>query len=273
MPSTVRRHVVVLLAGLLLTGAAVGCGSGASTGTNDSNAGDPTAGGPTTATGTVTVLAAASLKDAFTEIASAFRADNPGADVQLAFGASSALAQQISEGAPAEVFASADEANMAKVVDAGLIAGEPSSFATNSLAIIVEPGNPEDIATIGDLARPGLVVVAAAPEVPIGRYSAQVTDKAGVVVKPSSFEPDVKAIVTKVTSGEADAGIVYATDVTAAGPAAAGVAIPPELNVVATYPIAVTTETGDPSAATAWVAFVLGPRGQAILATFGFGPA
>ena len=268
MPTTVWRRVTALSTFLLLAGLLMGCGSTASSATSD-----PSASGSTGATGTITVFAAASLKEAFTEIASAFEADNPGADVQLAFGASSALAQQIGEGAPADVFASADEANMAKVADAGQVAGEPSVFATNSLAIIVEPGNPKGIETVADLARPGLVVVTAASEVPIGRYSAQVIDKAGAAVKASSFETDVKAIVTKVTSGEADAGIVYATDVTAAGSAAAGVAIPPELNVEATYPVAVTAEGANPPAAAAWVAFVAGSRGQAILATFGFGPA
>jgi molybdate transport system substrate-binding protein len=263
---TRQRSAVVLLLLVAVLGFA-GCGS-------DSSAGDSTpatTGSTTSVTGTVTVFAAASLTAAFEEAAEAFEAANPDAEVKLNFAASSALAQQIDEGAPADVFASADEANMTKAVDAGDIAREPKIFATNDLQIIVEPGNPEGITGVADLAKPGVIYVTAAPEVPIGTYAAQVLEKAGVTVTPSSLEADVKAVVTKVTSGEADAGIVYATDVTAAGAKAEGVDIPAELDVEATYPVAVTREAANPEAAAAWIAFLTGSEGRAILAEHGFG--
>jgi molybdate transport system substrate-binding protein len=162
---------------------------------------------------------------------------------------------------------------MQKVVDAGHIAGDPVIFATNDLQIIVEPGNPKGITGVADLAKPEVVYVTAAPDVPVGKYAAQVLERAGVTVAPSSHEADVKAVVTKVTSGEADAGIVYVTDVTAAADKAEGVDIPAELDVVATYPVAVTEEAANPEAATAWIAFLTGSEGQAILAELGFGAA
>lgn len=267
-PTTRRRSAAALLLLLAVLGFVAGCGSDA-----DSSTGSSTPATTTPVTGTVTVFAAASLTAAFQEAAEAFEKANPDAEVTLNFASSSALAQQIDEGAPADVFASADTANMTKAVDAGNIAGEPVNFATNSLEIIVEPGNPKGITGVADLSKPGLVYITSAPEVPIGKYAAQVLEKAKVTVTPSSLEADVKAVVTKVTSGEADAGIVYATDVTAAGAKAVGVTIPADLNVVATYPVAVTTEAANPTAARAWIEFITGSAGQAILATYGFGAA
>jgi molybdate transport system substrate-binding protein len=263
---TRHRATLVLMALLATLGLLAGCGSDSTS----SSTPEMTEGTPTV-TGTITVFAAASLKDAFTEAATAFEAANPGAKVTLNFGASSALAQQIDEKAPADVFASADQANMQKVVEGGGIAGSPEVFATNSLEIIVAPGNPEGITGLADLSKSGLIYVTAAPEVPIGTYAAQALQKAGVTVSPSSLEADVKAVVTKVSSGEADAAIVYATDVNAAGAKAEGVVIPTDVNVVATYPLGVTTEAADPDAAAAWVAFITGSDGQAILASHGFG--
>ena len=163
------------------------------------------------------MLAAASLAAAYTEIGDAFETEHPGANVVLSFDASSALVTQINEGAPADVFASADEANMTKLTDAGGNAGEPQIFATNSLQIIVGSGNPKGITGVADLAQPGLLYVTCAPEVPIGKYAAEVLTAANVTVTPVSFEQNVKGIVTKVTADEADAGIVYKTDVIAAG--------------------------------------------------------
>ena len=245
-------------------GALAGCGS------DTAGSGDTGPGGGST--GTVTVFAAASLKEAFTELGEAFEAANPGATVTFNYAASSALAQQIREGAPADVFASADEANMQKVVDAGELRGQPVAFATNSLEIIVAPGNPERIAGLADLASSDVLYVTAAPGVPVGAYTAEVLRSADVDASPASLQADVKALVTTVTSGEADAAIVYATDVAAAGDQADGVAIPAEVNVVATYPIGVTAEASNPGGAAEWVAFVTGPDGQAILARHGFGP-
>jgi molybdate transport system substrate-binding protein len=248
-----------------------GCGSGSDTSSGDTSAG--AAESTTRVSGTVTVFAAASLTGAFEEVAEAFEAAHPGAHVRLNFAASSALAQQIDEGAPADVFASADEANMTEVVDAGNLSGQPQVFATNVLEIIVEPGNPKGITGVADLARSGIIYVTAAPEVPIGTYAAHVLEKADVDVSPASLEADVKAVVAKVTSGEADAGIVYATDVTAAGTRADGVTIPTDLNIVARYPVGVTEEAANPEVAQAWIDFLRGSEGQAILATFGFGAA
>ena len=188
--------------------------------------------------GDITVFAAASLTEAFTEVGEAFTAANPDASATFSFDASSALVQQIIEGAPADVFASADTANMAKLTDAGLNGGEPEIFATNLLTIIVAPDNPLDITGVADLANPDLKVVICAPEVPCGNYADQILTAAAVTLTPVSLEQNVRGVVTKVTAGEADAGIVYVTDVTAAGDAADMVEIPADINVVAEYPIA-----------------------------------
>ncbi len=223
-----------------------------------------------TVAGDVTVFAAASLTAAFTEIGDAFMAEHPATKVKLNFAASSELVTQIGQGAPADVFASADEANMKKLTDAGDNATAPAVFATNRLEIIVEPGNPRGITGVAGLTEPGLVVVTCAAEVPCGKYASRVFQAAGVHVTPKSFEKDVKAVVAKVTLGEADAGIVYATDVAAAGDKAAGVDIPVDQNVVAEYPIAVTRDAANPAGAQAFVDFVEGDRGRRILASYGF---
>jgi molybdate transport system substrate-binding protein len=224
-----------------------------------------------TVTGNVTVLAAASLTGSFGAAKTAFEAANPGATVTLSFGASSTLATQVVQGAPADVFASADQANMAKVTGPGLTAGTPVVFATNRLAIIVAKGNPKGIAALTDLARPDLAVVLAGPDVPAGKYARQVLDAAKVAVTPKSLEADVKAVVSKVTLGEADAGIVYTTDVQAAGTKAEGVAIPDGVNVLASYPVAVLKDARNAGAAQAFVAFLTSDAGRAILTGAGFG--
>jgi len=222
--------------------------------------------------GEITVFAAASLTDSFTAIGEAFETEYPDADVTFNFAASSDLVSQINEGAPADVFASADRTNMDKLTDAAGNGDDPQTFATNSLAIIVEPGNPEGITGIESLADPDLIVVTCAPEVPIGAYSQQVFENAGVEVEPDSFEENVKGVVTKVAEGEADAGLVYTTDVIAAGDDAEGVDIPADINVVAEYPIAVTADAPNPDGASMFEAFVLSDAGQTVLADFGFGP-
>ena len=239
---------------------AASCGSGDG-GSDDSSGGN------------VTVFAAASLTAAFTELGDAFTAANPDVEVTFNFAGSSDLVAQISDGAPVDVFASADLANMSKLADAGLAAGEPATFATNTAEIVVEPGNPLDIAGVADLADSDLIVVLCAPEVPCGAYAEQVVANAGTTVTPSSYEENVKAVVTKVTLGEADAGIVYRTDVIAAGDAAQGVPIPDDINVVAEYPIALVADAPNAAGAQAFIDFVLGPAGQKILAASGFGPA
>jgi molybdate transport system substrate-binding protein len=237
---------------------------------SDPSSSDTTTTAGSTVSGEITVFAAASLTGSFTAIGEAFRKANPDAKVTFSFAASSALVQQINEGAPADVYASADQANMKKLTDAANSTDEPEVFATNELEIITGPGNPKGIAEVADLANPDLIVVTCGPDVPIGKYSAEVFTKAGVTVTPKSYEADVKAVVNKVTLGEADAGIVFATDVEAAGDKATGVEIPDDLNVIATYPIAVTKAVKNADVADAFVAFVLGDEGQAILADAGF---
>jgi molybdate transport system substrate-binding protein len=177
---------------------------------------------------------------------------------------------QIGEGAPADVFASADVTNMTKLTDAGNNASEPVVFATNVAEIMVGPGNPKGITGVADLANEDLIVVQCAPEVPCGSYAEQIYANAGVAVTPRSFEENVRAVVTKVTLGEADAGIVYATDVTAAGADAEGVGIPADINVVAEYPIAVTKDAPNAKGAQAFIDFVNGEQGQKLLASYGF---
>jgi molybdate transport system substrate-binding protein len=217
----------------------------------------------------LTVFAAASLTGAFTDIADAYEADG-GPAVNLNVAGSSALVTQIIEGAPADVFASADLGTMQQVVDAGAVGGEPVVFTTNLGEIVVEAGNPEGITGVADLADEDLIVVQCAPEVPCGRYAAQIFQNAGVTVTPKSLEENVKAVVAKVALGEADAGIVYRTDVTAAGAAVEGVAVPAEVNVVAEYPIAAIDGAPNPDGAQAFIDFVLGPKGQEILYAYGF---
>jgi molybdate transport system substrate-binding protein len=217
----------------------------------------------------VTVFAAASLTAAFTEIGEQFTIANGGAKVTFNFAGSQALATQIQQAAPADVFASADLANMDKVKDQ---TGTPRNFASNQLQIVVEQGNPKNVATVEDLANPDLKVVLAAPEVPAGKYAAEALGKAGVTVKPVSEEDNVKAVVTKVSLGEADAGIVYVTDVTAGGDKVEGVEIPEELNVLATYPIATVKASKAPDQAQAFMDLVLSAEGQRVLEEYGFLP-
>ncbi len=221
--------------------------------------------------GRLTVFAAASLTESFAELGRAFETAGRADKVTFSFGSSSTLVAQINQGAPVDVFASADTANMSKLTGGGVgAATTPVAFAGNRLAIVVAKDNPRRIASLGDLAKPGVVYITAAPEVPVGRYAQQVLTRAGVVAAPRSLEADVKAIVAKVTLGEADAGIVYATDITAAGNKVMGVAIADDLNIVATYPIAVINGAKHATAATAFVDFVIGADGQAILAKYGF---
>jgi molybdate transport system substrate-binding protein len=219
---------------------------------------------------TITVFAAASLSAAFAEVGDEFVREYPSTEVEFNFASSSRLATQIIEGAPADVFASADADNMTKLTDAGANASEPTVFATNLAEIIVGRGNPKGITGVADLANDELIVVQCAPEVPCGRYAERIFENAGVAVTPKSFEENVNAVVTKVTLGEADAGIVYRTDVLAVGADAEGVELPVAVNVVAQYPIVVTRDAANPDGAEAFVAFVGSDQGQEILSSYGF---
>lgn len=219
--------------------------------------------------GTITVFAASSLNAALTSIGADFEKRHPGTMVKFSFAGSSSLAAQIQQGALGDVFASADQPNMQKVIQAGLTSESPIVFARNDLEIVVGKGNPKHVTTLADLARSGLVVVLCAPAVPCGYYAAQALQKAGGSVKPASQEADVKAVLGKVALGEADAGIVYVTDVKAAGNAVEGVAIPPALNVVAEYPIVILKDSQNRALARAFVSYVL-TDGRQTLARYGF---
>jgi molybdate transport system substrate-binding protein len=220
-------------------------------------------------TGELVVFAAASLTDAFEAVVVALRAEHPDLQVVLNLGGSQTLAGQLREGATADVFASAADAQMEAVV-AEELASDPVAFATNRLAIVVEPGNPLGIRDLGDLARDDVVLVLAAEEVPAGRYAAEALATAGVEVSPVSLEVDVRAVLSKVALGEADAGIVYRSDVVAAGGRVDGIAIPPQQNLTVTYPLAVLDDAPNPTAARRFVAFVRSEAGQRILREHGF---
>jgi molybdate transport system substrate-binding protein len=253
--SRIRLAAVLAVAALLLAA----CGG-------DDNT---SSGGSSASPAEIKVFAAASLTAAFTKIGEDFTAANNGTKVTLNFAGSQALATQIQQAAPADVFASADTTNMDKVKD---LVNTPQIFASNLLQIVVEKGNPKGVKGLEDLANPDLKVVLAAPDVPVGRYSQQALAKAGVTVKPVSQEQDVKAVVSKVSLGEADAGIVYTTDVTAGGDKVEGVDIPEDQNVVATYPIATVTASKAQDQAQAFMDYVLSDQGQQLLKSYGFLP-
>jgi molybdate transport system substrate-binding protein len=224
--------------------------------------------------GEITVAAAASLTEAFTAVGEAFGEADPGAEVTFTFDSSSTVATQVEEGAPIDVVATADTATMGRLADGDLVDGEPSAFAGNELVIVTRPGNPEGITGLADLADVGTISLCG-EEVPCGAYAAEALGAAGVEVPESSVTrgQDVKATLTAVTEGDAAAGIVYATDAAAAGDAVEVVDVPDEVDVVAEYPIAVVADTDDADLAEAFVAFVLGEQGQAILVEHGFLPA
>ncbi|MGH8902458.1 MAG: molybdate ABC transporter substrate-binding protein [Egibacteraceae bacterium] len=226
--------------------------------------------GPTSGRQQLIVFAAASLTDAFEQVGDAFMQEHPDVDVTFNFGPSNGLATQIIQGAPADAFASASQKPMDDVAGAELVQGQPRIFVRNLLEIAVEPGNPLGIKTLRDLARSDVTLVLAAPGVPAGDFSRQALDQAGVKVTPASLEVDVRAVLTKVELGEADAGIVYVTDVISADGEVEGVPIPEGQNVQAAYPIATLTGAPNPKAARAFTDLVLSPRGQQILGKYGF---
>jgi molybdate transport system substrate-binding protein len=230
---------------------------------------DTTSGGSSGSANEIKVFAAASLTAAFTELGQQYTSANGGTKVTFNFAGSQALATQIQQAAPADVFASADITNMDKVKD---LVGTPQNFASNLLQIVVEKGNPKNVKGLDDLANPDLKVVLAAPDVPAGKYAAQILGKAGVTVQPVSQEDNVKAVVTKVSLGEADAGMVYVTDVTAGGDKVEGVEIPKTQNVVATYPIATVKASKNADEGQKFMDLVLSDQGQQVLKEYGFLP-
>ena len=252
-----RIRLAAMLAVAALALAACGGNDNASSGGSSGSANE------------IKVFAAASLTAAFNELGQQYTSANGGTKVTFNFAGSQALATQIRQGAPADVFASADLTNMDKVKD---LVGTPQNFASNLLQIVVEKGNPKGVKTLDDLANPDLKVVLAAPDVPAGKYAQQALEKARVTVRPVSQEDNVKAVVTKVSLGEADAGIVYVTDVTAGGDKVEGVDIPEDQNVTATYPIATVKASKAQDKAQAFMDMVLSPEGQQVLKEFGFLP-
>lgn len=222
--------------------------------------------------GTINVSAAASLTASFQAIATAFEKANPQAKVVLNFAGSATLVTQIKNGAPADVFASADTANMDKLVDAKLIDGAPSIFTRNKLMIAIGRGNPLLLKSLKDLSREEVFVGLGAVGVPVGDYARQILDRAGVVVKPKTLESNVSSIVNKVAIHELDAGLVYVTDVAIDEYRIDGIAIPDDLNIVATYPIGVVSSSNQKAAAKAFVAFTRSDAAQAILKKYKFLP-
>lgn len=232
--------------------------------------------------GTVTVFAASSLTDAFKAVAASFEQAHPGVRVALNFGASSALAAQLEQAAPADVFASADSASMQRAVDRALIEGGAVTFARNLPVVVVPADNRAGIATPRDLARPGVKIVLAGPEVPIGGYARQIIDRLaadpayGAAFRDAALknvvsnEANVRAVLTKVELGEADAGVVYRTDALAAGARVKTVALSDAANVIASYPIALVKAAKNRAAAAAFLAYVTGPEGQRALRAAGF---
>lgn len=230
------------------------------------------------------IFAAASLTDAFGEIGKMFEADHPGVSVVLNFAGSQQLAQQINEGAPADVFASANQKQMDVVIGAGeIVTGTQQNFVKNRLVVIYPQGNPADLKELKDLAKPGLKLVIAAKEVPVGQYALDFFDKAaadpafgasykdGVMANVVSYEENVKSVLSKVALGEADAGIVYTSDISGNDAGKVGrIDIPDALNVIATYPIAPVKASQNAELAQAFINLVLSPEGQNILAKYNF---
>jgi molybdate transport system substrate-binding protein len=218
---------------------------------------------------TLTVFAAASLTEAFEEVAADFEAAHQGVDVQLSFAGSSDLVAQIQQGAPADVLASADTATMDELVADGLV-HEPQDFATNSLAIAVPAGNPAGVTGLDDLADPGLTLVLCAPQVPCGAAATRVQETAGLDLAPASEEQSVTDVLGKVAGGEADAGLVYVTDIARGGDDVEGIDVPRPPNTLSAYPIAPVTDAAQPELAEQFVDAVLSADGQAVLADLGF---
>jgi molybdate transport system substrate-binding protein len=256
------RSRVLLLVVALFVGACGGTGSGASTSPSS-----------TSLSGYINVFAAASLTASFNAVGIAFHRASPGVGVNFDYAGTPTLLTQIEQGAPADVFASADTTNMDKLTADGFTSGSSKVFAHNQLEIVVAPGNPKGISGLADLAKSGVIYISEAPTVPAGKYSLQALASAGVKATPKSLETSVTAVISKIELGEADAGIVYTTDISAAGSKVQGVQIPAANNVIATYPLVAVKGTKYPDVASAFIDYVLSAAGQSTLATFGFLPA
>ncbi len=261
------RRFAVMTAGLAAI-AVAGCSS-SSSGTSAASSSPSASASAAAQTGAITVLAASSLKGTFTQLGKQFEAAHPGDTVKFSFGASSALATDITSGAPADVFASAAPANMNTVVKAG-DASSPQDFAKNTAEVAVPPQNPGNVASVTDLAKSSVKVALCQPQVPCGVVAAAVFKNAGITVKPVTLQPDVKSVLTQVELGSVDAGVVYVTDVKAAGAKVKGVTIPASENASTLYPIATISSSKLASEAQSFVNYVLSPTGQKVLAAAGF---
>jgi molybdate transport system substrate-binding protein len=264
------RYLTVVVAALAQIVSGCGSSSKSTTGSSATTAATTGTTGTTALSGSVTVLAASSLTKAFTALGTQFQAAHPGTKITFSFGSSSDLETQISQGAPADVFASADEANMDKVVAAHDNAGDPANFAKNKLEIAVEKGNPMHIAALSDLTKSGVVVVLCDPSAPCGKFANQVLSNAKVTLTPKSRELNAKATLSKVELGEADAAIVYVSDVKTSGKVD-GVQIPDAVNVLTTLPIVTLKDSKNSALAQAWVTFVLSHQTD-LDSTYGFLP-
>ena len=259
------RAVVGVLA-LALTACGSDGGSGASTAETTA----ATSEASSQLSGTVTVLAAASLTETFDELKQQFTEEHPGVTVEASYGASSTLARQIVEGAPADVFAAASTSTMKTVTGADLADGEPAVFVRNTLQIAVPPDNPAQITSLADLAKPEVKVALCELQVPCGSAAQTALTAAGVAVTPVTLEQDVKAVLTKVRLGEVDAGLVYRTDVISAGSEVLGIDFPEAQQAINDYPIVVLSDAPNPEAAAAFVELVRSPEGLAVLTKAGF---
>ncbi|AYG02805.1 molybdate ABC transporter substrate-binding protein [Gryllotalpicola protaetiae] len=264
MKGRVALAAAAIGAALLLAGCA-GSGSGAS----PSSAPAKTSAPPTPQT--LTVFAATSLTATFNTLGKAFEDANPGVTVQYSYNGTSTLVTQLSQGAPADILASADEKNMQNAVSQNLISGTPVDFATNVLEIAVAPGNPKNITGWADLAKPGLKVDVCADGVPCGNATEAVEKATGTTLKPISQEQNVGDVLAKVESGDADAGVVYVTDVKGAGSKVTGVDFPEAQQAINTYPIAATASSKNAALAKKFIAYVTGSAGQKLLKDAGFG--
>jgi molybdate transport system substrate-binding protein len=225
---------------------------------------------PSQAPAKIVVFAAASLKPAFTQISQQFKTENPGSSVEFEFAGSSELAIQLTQGASADAFASADTAQMDTVAKAGLLAGNPTNFASNTLVIVTAPGNPKKVGSFADLAKPRLGVVICQKPVPCGSATQRIEDSTRVRLNPVSEELSVTDVLNKVTTGQADAGLVYVTDAHSAGNKVTTVNFPEAAGAVNVYPIAVLKNAPQPTLAQKFVAMVTGDAGQNVLAQSGF---
>lgn len=232
--------------------------------------GTPGAGAGGGASGEITVFAAASLTESFTKLGKDYEAAHPGAKVKFGFAGSSALAQQLNQGAPADVFASAAPANMKQVTDTGIVKAEPTTFAKNTLQIVVPKGNPGGVTGLADFAKADLKIALCAEQVPCGSAAKKVFEAAGVTPRPDTLEQDVKAALAKVALGEVDAALVYRTDVKAAGEEVEGKDFPEAAEAVNAYVIAPVAKASNSVGAKAFLDYVVSAEGWAVLAEAGF---